>query len=395
MHAQYAPLSHAQTVAVSRHLQDQIKALEGQVQDAITMLKVTQDAVDGLRKSMPTPNSNAEVKIRDDVRNLQVVTEDTNAALGRTDDTVVKLEDAIGSTNDNVIKLTDEMKHNKIAINKNTKELSDQTARVLKMQHKMERKIELDLTSLGDGLSTAENNIKSLRVDTQFLMEGLRDEKEEMRRNNLRALEAADKFKELEIKFLALQNRVEDNTLGRKALKIDSEEITITATKLRDDHEHTKGNVQEIWSRIKAMHEQVKALQGRLDATSTNLVTADDKLRQQMAETEDLKRAADHALNGVHALGESHGSSSHQINSMQSQLTQLAGSVMSLRAGLKEQSSLLLPNITLEHGEARAASARHGSLLCPGVATGGFGRTTPPSRAVSARSRANTPQLWT
>jgi len=395
MHTQYAPLSHAQSMAVSRHLQEQIKALEAQIHDATTMLKETQEAVEGLRKNMPTPNSNAEVKIRDEVRSLQVSTEDQGAALGRTDKNVDKLEEVVGTTNNNVGKLQDEMKHTKIGLAKVTKDLSEQTSRVVKMQQKMERKIELDLTTLGDGLCTAENNIKSLRNDTEFLMNSLRDEKEAMRKNNIRAVEAADKFKELLISFKAMQARVEENTLGRKALKIQTEDMCTMSTKLCDDHDHTKGNVQELWNKLRLMHDQVKTMQARLDMTTSNLGTADDRLRQQMADTEDLKRATDQALSGVHSLGESHGSSSHQLNTMQAQLMQLSGSVMALRAGLKEHSSLLLPNITLDHGEARAASARHGSLLMGGNGGGGMARTTPSPRAPSARSRANTPQMWT
>jgi len=71
----------------------------------------------------------------------------------------------------------------------------------------------------------------------------------------------------------------------------------------------------------------------------------------------------DQALNGVQHLGESHQSSSKTINDLHAQISQLGGTTMALKQGLKEQSQLLLPNITLDHGEARAATARHGSLL--------------------------------
>merc|ERR1712083_1198326 len=46
-----------------------------------------------------------------------------------------------------------------------------------------------------------------------------------------------------------------------------------------------------------------------------------------------------------------------------------------VRAGLKEQSSLLLPNIHMDSSEARAASQRHGSLLTGGAPGGASGAT--------------------
>lgn len=395
MHAQFAPLSHAQTISVSRHLQDQIKSLEAQIQDLTKTLKETQDGVECLRKNMPTPNSNAEVKIRDDVRNLQVGTDEQWAALGRAEKNIDKIQEDMSAGNDSVVGLQDDMKNTKNTLSKVMKDLQEQTAKVVKMQQKLDRKMEQDLTALGDGLSTAQNNINSLQTDTEYLTQCVRDEREEMRKNNLRAVEAADRFKALLISFKALKDRVDENTLGRKALKIDTEEMNAISARLRDDHEHTKGNVQELWTKLRAMHDQVKAVVHRLDMTTANLGTADDKLRKNMADTEELKRSADAALNGVHSLGESHGSSSYQMNNMQAQLMQLTGSVMALRAGLKEHSSLLLPNITMDHGEARAASARHGSLLHNGTAGGGLRGATPSPRGASARSRANTPQMWT
>jgi len=79
----------------------------------------------------------------------------------------------------------------------------------------------------------------------------------------------------------------------------------------------------------------------------------------------------DQALNGVQHLGESHQSSNRTINDLHAQLSQLGGTTMALKQGLKEQSQLLLPNITMDHSEARAATARHGSILaaCPLNAT--------------------------
>ena len=107
-----------------------------------------------------------------------------------------------------------------------------------------------------------------------------------------------------------------------------------------------------------------------------------------MSDSEDLKRAVDQALNSVQHLGESHQSSNRTINDLHAQLSQLGGTTMALKQGLKEQSQLLLPNITMDHSEARAATARHGSILAASPMNATMRGGTAPTARGTPRSPA-------
>lgn len=362
-HAAWAPLSTGTTIAINRHLQEQIEALQASVADTNTKLKETVDALEDLRKSVPTPNSSAEVKLRDDVALAKVATEENRSDIDRTNEVVTKLGNGLGDSKDQIIKLQDWNKNTNINLNKVAKDLAEQTAQQKKMQNTMERRVQADITMLGDGVSTANLDIKHLRGDVEMLMQGLRDEREEMRQNNLRAQEASDNFKALKINIAALEKRVEDNTLGRKALREDLDEVNVNIKKLYDDHDHSKKRANDLAAMMSKIQDHLKDLHKRQEATIQNLGTTQNKLSETMTDSEDLKRAVDQALSGVQHLGESHQSSSRTINDLHAQISQLGGTTMALKQGLKETSQLLLPNITMDHGEARAATARHGSML--------------------------------
>mmetsp|Transcript_95291 Transcript_95291/g.188866 ORF Transcript_95291/g.188866 Transcript_95291/m.188866 type:complete len:411 (-) Transcript_95291:73-1305(-) len=400
-HAQWAPLSTGTTIAINRHLQEQIEALQAEVSDVNTKLKETVDALEDLRKSVPTPNSTAEVKLRDDVAGVRVATEDQRNDLTRTNEVVTKLQNGLGDNRDTIVKLQDMHKNANINLNKVAKDLAEQTAQQKKMQNTMERRVQADITMLGDGVSTANLDIKHLRGDVMMLIQGLRDEREEMRQNNLRAQEASDNFKAMKINVAALEKRVEDNTLGRKALREELDEVNLSIKKLFDDHEHSKKRNNDLTIMTSKIQDHVKELHKKQEATLQNLGTTQNKLHETMSDSEDLKRAVDQALNSVQHLGESHQSSNRTINDLHAQLSQLGGTTMALKQGLKEQSQLLLPNITMDHSEARAATARHGSILAsPMNATMGRGGTAPapkprgtPRSPAGLRSAVNTE--WT
>jgi len=401
-HAQWAPLSTGTTIAINRHLQEQIEALQTSLSDVNSKLNETVDALEDLRKSVPTPNSTAEVKLRDDVAAVRVATEDQRNDLVRTNDVVTKLQNGLGDNKDSIIKLQDNHKNTNINLNKVAKDLAEQTSQQKKMQNTMERRVQADITMLGDGVSTANLEIKQLRADVEMLMQGLRDEREEMRQNNLRALEASDNFKAMKINVAAIEKRVEDNTLGRKALREELNEVNVNIKKMHDDHEHSKKRMNELQNMVGKIQDHVKELHKRQEATIQSLGTTQNKLSKTMSDTEELNRAVDQALNGVQHLGESQNSSNSTLNDLHAQLSQLGGTTMAIKQGLKEQSQLLLPNITMDHGEARSAAARHGSILAvsPTGATMGRGgaaaapkpRGTPRSPA-GLRSSVNTE--WT
>merc|ERR1712176_579401 len=101
----------------------------------------------------------------------------------------------------------------------------------------------------------------------------------------------------------------------------------------------------------------LEATNGRLEEVCSCL----DETRQGLLDTQDK----------VGRCGQGQESSRGAVQQLQAELRDLRQQTQAVRAGLKEQSSLLLPNIHMDSSEARTAAARHGSLLTGGAGGGG------------------------
>merc|ERR1712190_682038 len=93
-----------------------------------------------------------------------------------------------------------------------------------------------------------------------------------------------------------------------------------------------------------------------------------DSLRSVISDTQ----------SNISSLKDSQERTNGTVQTLRRELSEVSASTAAVRAGLKEQSSILLPNLHLGSQETREAAARHGSLL-QGGAFGGMATSRKPA----------------
>lgn len=400
-HTHFAPLSHSQTLAVGRHLQDQIRQLQGRLDDFQHGLSETNDAVSDLRKTAGGANS-ALMSLQDGLAATKTAVETQRSELSRTNAGVQKLQGGLDKTNENVAKLGDGHKVTNMTLQKVTQDLADTTSLSRKLQEAIERKVEQDLLTLRDELSKSNLHIKNLKAEQDSLKAAAHDDRESMRQTDCKVKESIDKLSEAKTMLKIVEQRVADNTSGLRSTRLNLEDLNNATLKLHEDHENTKGHVTELHGNIKKVHSNVKQVHSKLDSTVQGLGLAQVKLDQQIENSEVLRQNVQDTHSRVLSLKEGHERASSMMSSLHKELAEVGATTQAVKAGLKEQSGLLLPNINMDSNEARMASARHGSLLVTNAAAfmnstnASSPKKTPRSLNSTARSKDVSKELaWT
>jgi len=393
-HANYAPLSHGQTMSMGRHLQDQIRMIQQALADLGKGLGETNDAVADLKKNAGGANATI-TNLQEGLATNNTLTETLKNDYGRTKANVAKLQAGLEGTNGAVAGLIDGQKVNDTLIKKMQGEISDQADRQHEFKENMEKKIEADIRALNDENSKVLLTIQQMKNDQDTLKDLVTNEKEQLRQANLRAKDAQDRFNDMDTFVKILEKRVADGATGLKSTRMNLEDLNNATLKLHEDHENTKGRVGELHEGVKKAHNHVKTVHNKLEGAAQMVNNAQQRIDNANNNAEDLKAALDVALSRINDCEGGAARANGNISEMKRQLAETSATANAVRAGLKESNSLLLPNIHLDSGEARSASQRHGSLLH----TGNMHSTGLPSPRKTPRgpsaSLGRTQQNWT
>jgi chromosome segregation ATPase len=393
-HANYAPLSHGQTMSMGRHLQDQIRMIQQALADLGKGLGESNDAIADLKKNAGGANATI-TNLQEGLATNNTLTETLKNDYGRTKANVAKLQAGLEGTNGAVAGLIDGQKVNDTLIKKMQGEIDDQANRQHEFKENMEKKIESDIRALNDEHSKALLTIQQMKNDQDTLKDLVINEKEQLRQANLRAKDAQDRFNDMDTFVKILEKRVADGATGLKSTRMNLEDLNNATLKLHEDHEGTKGRVGELHDGVKKAHNHVKTVHNKLEGAAQMVNNAQQRIDAANNNAEDLKAALDVALSRINDCEGGAARASGNISEMKRELAQTSATANAVRAGLKESNSLLLPNIHLDSSEARGASQRHGSLLH----TGNINSTGLPSPRKTPRapgaSMGRTQQNWT
>jgi chromosome segregation ATPase len=370
-HANHAPLSHGQTMAVGRYLHDLIRQLQGQVADLRKAMGESNEAVGELKKSSGGAQQ-ALQNLNENLQNNNTITETLRNELGRTNSNVGKLQAGLSGTNDRVAGLLDAQKVNETTFRKLEGDLADQADKAHNLREAMEKRLERDIKNVRDGLSRTDLDVQHLQADAGVLKNGLNDQKEGLRLANIRIKDGSDRQNDMETLMKIIEKRIADNTGGLKSTRMNLEDLNTATLKLHEDHENTKSRVGDLGDGTKKTHAHIRQVHGKLEDVAQHLNNAQIKLDIQGNHGEDLKQKLDHALSNIATAHQGQDRANQSLRDLSERLAQVGATADAVRAGLKESNSLLLPNIHLDSHEARHASARHGSLLMTGP-VGGIG----------------------
>lgn len=394
-HIHYAPLSHSQTLAIGRHLQDQIRDLQDKMASLTSMLDATNEGQRTMRGNKDDLFT-AVRDLQDDLANTKTVVDSTRKELGRTNSVVQKLQTGLEQSNENIAALRDGHKVTNMNLNKVAVDLNNTTAIATKLQETVERKVEVDLLGLTDELSKTNLDMKHLRADEQALKKGLHEAKEVLRECCQRVKGLSDSVSETNTVLNINEQRLGDTVTGLKNTRQNVEDLTAAHVKLHEEHEMTKANTADLQAGLRKVQNHAATLHEGLDKTSESLAGTQSQLNHHRGVVEKVRFELGETRGRVQVLKEGQEMAKSHIHHLRGELTEVSNTAQRVQAGLKEQSTLLLPNIHLDSPEARAITARHGSLLHnPGAAFndrnqgGGTGTTGASPRKAPSRSQNN------
>jgi len=397
-HANYAPLSHGQTMSMGRHLQDQIRQLQQILSDFGKGLSETNDAVGDLRKQIGS-NHNNIAQLNDQMQTANTTLEQQKNDLGRTGATVAKIQKALEGTDDKVAELIDGQKVHTSLLGKIQKEQNAQSQRQHEFKERIEKKVEVDIRALRDDFAKSELAQAQIRADADTLKDQVLEEKEQLRQTNLRMKESQDDFRAMDTMVKILEKRLADSNSNLKTTRENLEDLNTATLKLHEDHDNTKARLAEQGEHAKRTNNNLKQVHSKLEATAQAVNIAHQKIEQQTDHGESLKKSLDHANSRIQAVTEGNDRANSNISDLKSQLAETEATAKAVKAGLKESNSLLLPNLHLDSQEARNVSQRHGSLLHSSNINSSAPPLTPKKVARTLTPRGMgaslTPQTWT
>eukprot|EP00927_Polykrikos_kofoidii_P050312 TRINITY_DN4421_c0_g2_i1.p1 TRINITY_DN4421_c0_g2~~TRINITY_DN4421_c0_g2_i1.p1 ORF type:complete len:437 (-),score=62.79 TRINITY_DN4421_c0_g2_i1:360-1583(-) len=367
----YAPLSQNQTITLTRHLQDQIRALLQRLDQLDDDFQNTKGEVSGLKTSNDGLGSQVQ-QLQDGLSNTKAVVDSTRKELGRTNAHVQKLHSGLGSANDNIASLRDSHKVMSTQMDKLKEDLV-QTNHVAKnCREAIEKRLDLECAQLRDELGKTNLNLKHLRADHETVKTGFHEEREALRDANNQSKGIANDLAATNTVVGILEQRLAETMNGLKTTRQNLEDLNTVTIKLHEDHENTKATTGEVLGGLKKVGAHVKQVHEGLDRTASGLVLTQGKLEETLNDSDAMQRDLTDTKGKLNALKEGHEMSKNHLLSLRGEVAEFGAITMAVKAGLKETSSILLPNINMDSHEVRTAAGRHGSLL-----TGVLTATTP------------------
>lgn len=371
-HTHYAPLSQSSVQQIARYLQDQIRALDAKLHEVVRNLGNTDQAVAALQAGNGGAHS-AIHQLQEALKSTSNNLDGTKRELARTNVNVAKCQQGLLDANDSIGGLR-ELREEQEATNSNLQKFSDDlaatTAMARKLQETIERKVEPDIHLLRDELGRTKLDLAHLEADHKGLKDGFMQDQDNLRDANDRLKALLEQLGATNTKVNSIDKRLSETCMSGKNTKSNLEDLNVATLKLHEDHENTKKDLADLKGVTSKVNSHLKHVHENLDKVSTSLQHTQQKFDDMNVDTDAGRQNMDEVRDKVRALENSQDRARDLIQQLRQQLAETSATTERVRAGLKEHSSLLLPNLSLDCQEARLATQRHGSLLMPGNLVG-------------------------
>jgi len=346
-HNSHAPMTTAQTVAICQHLQQEIRNVESIVTELQRDMLHQTEYVQTL-KSRSTDS-------HDDIHNLQVGIAEANARHekmaaehGRTCDNVVELQASSLAMQEKVVQLDE------------ANRLSDTTMEMLQREFKQEKESLRTLAETIDKL--ASQDIKKLQKEaagSKLYLDQVAEEQSksaefgQKTRDFLREAKAeiegtVNEVKRANTVTSILESRLVTTSQGVQANTGKFADLNSQLSKITECYEQTKARVGESELKLKEVNDANKFTQHELEDRTREMAAMSEKVRDSLVGLEKESGSGDEMRHQINAVRGSVDQLMRKVMSMQGELKELGDTTRTVRAGLQQQSAMLLPNIALD-----------------------------------------------
>lgn len=361
-HQAFAPLSQAQTIAICKHLQAEIRSVSDICNEnsqalqhlSEDMVKVKSkhgdnDAVHDLQVGLSDACidiSKLQNEIERDVQNLQMLMAGSRSSTEKT----LQLEEA--------------QKMMETRLEAISRELAQQRDTSKKVHDDIGNRINEDLRALQKASDNTTLILDQFSKEQKQITQLQKEDRSSSGQTDAKIESVLNEVKKSNTVISILENRLASTAKGVQQNWTKLADLSEGAAKLNDCYEKTRARVVECEGQIKQLGDGNKQTARELTEAVRQIERNTDRCAQALklldeegAATEEMR----HQINSVRQGGDN---ASRKLTSMSKEIIDIQATMTQLRAGVKEQSALLLPNIHMDRpDEAKEQASRYGSLL--------------------------------
>eukprot|EP00927_Polykrikos_kofoidii_P027185 TRINITY_DN24014_c0_g3_i1.p1 TRINITY_DN24014_c0_g3~~TRINITY_DN24014_c0_g3_i1.p1 ORF type:complete len:413 (+),score=82.71 TRINITY_DN24014_c0_g3_i1:71-1309(+) len=354
-HATFAPLSHAQTVSICRHLQEQIDALMARnrafERDQADHANSVQAAHDNLTAL------DVDQNFKDQKTEYQELSEDNRKEIGRTNAALQKLQAGLEQSNENLLVLREAHKVSNVNMRSIAQDVASNAAAATNLREILEKKVVVDIETLRDELCKTNMLVQNLQGENELCKGALQAHKEEHRKIRADALTMRNDLVKTDTRVTLLDQRSGEIARSLRETRQGLEDTTAVVVRLREDVDNTKANVLDLIAGLKKVAAQARQGLDSTERHTAELQSVEGQLGNVTSMAESNRQGLEQAKLSCRALREGqerHGKLQHQI---QGELDQLRSMVNTTSRTLMQTNGLVLPNLTMETGGGNASAA--------------------------------------
>jgi len=335
-------------------------------------LQHTQEHLQNLReKSMQT---------HDEVHGLQVGLADSNAnldklskELGRVGDATQQLQMSDQQTKDKLMVLEEAKKMVDTRLDVFYRDMQQAKDSDKTLRDTIERHVNEDVRTLRKELANTNLTVNQIIAEHRQSVKLERENRDSLRDARVEIERVLNEVKKSSTVTNILENRLASTAKGLQQSWNKCSELTDAMVKLAECYDKTKARVVDAEGLIKEVGTAGKHMQESVDQVQRQVEQNSDRLAQALKVLDDEGTATEDMRHQINSLKQGQANYARKVSSLQQEVSEVQKMSMAVKAGLKEQSSLLLPNIHLDSPEALAASQRPGSMLTGSTAFGNSG----------------------
>jgi chromosome segregation ATPase len=376
--AGFAPLSQAQTIAICKHLQQEIRQVEQTLSEVQRELQHTNERQASIKEKAGEK--------REHIHDLQLGVNDVNARLDKLDAEQGRLAEAVvalqGYDQVSREKIQGMEEFNKMAdvklgvLAQNMNLVKDQDS---KLQADLGRLMDIEVRGLQKDLQSNVLRLEQFSDEQKKIIEVEKQDRETARLVRSDIENMMTEMKKSNMVINILENRLASTAKGVQENFAKFKEIDGKVIKIQECYDKTRGRAKDNEAKIKELRDIGLQTQSELEDGLKKVAHNEDRITQFMQELATECNNVEELRHQVNNLRQSHERITKSMSHITHEVRTNGTTIKAVEAGLREHSSLLLPNINLDGPEAYGGSSsfsasfgarpdsRGGSTTLPGV----------------------------
>jgi len=234
-----------------------------------------------------------------------------------------------------------------------------------KLEETSEKRLIPDIEGLRNGLQNTNLQVNSVKAQADATRNALQEERTSLRDTIRDVGGLREDVEKAKTNFDLMEQKLASTDGQVKGAKTKLQDLKDTVDRMGDEVTWVKSHGNESADGLRKAVAALKMLQNGLNDTMKALEITQEKLTNTESTLGHARSDLDDVRHKAKAIGQGQTASMQDISALRSALSEVGATTMAVKAGLKEASSLLLPNVHEAHHEVRHATSYHGDLLSP------------------------------